>query len=230
MKQTNSALRPRAWIAAIALMYASAGLAPAIVVIEEDETEFMAQVQPGYYLEDFETGFGGGGQGNSIPLSENGFSYVISSAQGLFLNLLEFKFTRWISNLDLHEPITITFSGAPVTALGGNFFLTLATEEATAGSFILELNDGTQYTVNSQPQSASSQPFVGFISSEPITSLTLMPPADFGDYVTLDNLIVGAAIPEPVGTTVAVAAGLLGLGLWRWRRAARARRTSLLHP
>jgi hypothetical protein len=222
MKEMKKALGGGAWIAGVAVMYAG-WPAHAIVVIEQDHAAFMSQLLPGHHTEDFE-GFTGGQQPASIPRSANDFSYTLSAPNGLFINQQDFKFSQWLSIYDANDAITVTFTGPPVTAVGGNFFLTLFFQEtATAGTFIVQLNDGTQHVVSSLPESAGAQPFVGFLSTDPITSLTVLPPGDPLEpgVVTMDNLVVGTAIPEPGEMAIVAAVGLAGLGAFRWRRTRR---------
>jgi len=96
--------------------------------------------------------------------------------------------------------LTITFTGAPVTAIGGNvwgqMFQNLTSIEMNLQpptTIRIELDDGTieSFTATSQ------QDFRGFVSTRPIHSLTFSAPeADIdGNYQwgVFDNLVVGSA-------------------------------------
>jgi hypothetical protein len=79
----------------------------------------------------------------------------------------------------------------------------------------LTLSDGTSTTFT--PTSFADS-FRGFTSNVGISSLTFGAPGA-GRYATLDNFVVGRAVPEP-GTMAIMAVGLAGLFAARRRRAA----------
>jgi len=80
-----------------------------------------------------------------------------------------------------------------VTAVGGEFFITNVDNFFLIAPVTITLSDGTITTYTP----ASRWEFRGFVSEGPIiTSLILSAPG-VGNYNTLDNLIVGAAVPEP---------------------------------
>jgi hypothetical protein len=96
--------------------------------------------------------------------------------------------------------LTITFTGAPVTAIGGNIwgqmFQNLTSIEMNLQpptTIRIELDDGTVETFTA----TSQQDFRGFVSTRPIRSIPVSAPeADIdGNYVwgVFDNLVVGSA-------------------------------------
>jgi hypothetical protein len=96
--------------------------------------------------------------------------------------------------------LTITFTGAPVTAIGGNIwgqmFQNLTSIEMNLQpptTIRIELDDGTVETFTA----TSQQDFRGFVSTRPIHSLAISAPdADIdGNYQwgVFDNLVVGSA-------------------------------------
>ena len=77
------------------------------------------------------------------------------------------------------------------------------------------LNDGTKQKLTATI--GNLQPFVGFISSKPLTSLVLTFPTT-GNYATINNLVVVAAVPEPGVATIFVAISIAGVYLLLARR------------
>jgi hypothetical protein len=110
--------------------------------------------------------------------------------------------------------IVISFTGAPVYAVGGNFWLTDVGFNTAAGSLGIVLADGLatlDTLVNATPST-----FRGFVSVSPIVSITFTPA---GEFATLDNLYIGgapavAAVPAPGATLI----GALGTGIIGWIR------------
>ena len=109
------------------------------------------------------------------------------------------------------ESFTLTFTGN-VTAVGGTFFLTDINFTPIAGASVTATLATGQTIVLASTASYGTEPFGGFTSTTPITSLTLSAPAmnTGGTFVfnTLDNLIISgtAAVPEP-GTWALLASG-----------------------
>jgi hypothetical protein len=68
--------------------------------------------------------------------------------------------------------------------------------------------------------------FAGFTTSSPIKSLSITesPVPVFFDYPTVDNLIVGVAVPEPASLTLTGAAVLCLAAYSRWRKRTRSPR------
>lgn len=183
------------------LMAAAVTAAPAMAAVYTDSASFLAQVQPGFYFNNFNSV--GAGPVASLNFSSGGFAYTVSAfgpgSQQLFNN------PGLISTDSALDAIRITFTSGNVTAVGGNFFSSDINFNAIAASVTVALSDGQSVTFNS----SSANDFRGFTSTQTITSLTIdaldVPGGAFA-WSTLDNLYVGQAIPAPG------AMALLGLG------------------
>lgn len=180
-----------------------------------DQASFLANVQPGYYLETFDSLPGYTDLGPSVSFSGNGFSYDATNPDGLYTTTPTMSGDVALSTYDSGQSITITFTGAPVTAVGGDIYGSDISGNYTAGAITMQLDDGSSITLpNPSPTS-----FAGFIASSPIASVTIFPEGfDPGYYATLNNLIVGvSAVPEPSNRIFGALAGLAGMG-YAWRR------------
>jgi hypothetical protein len=80
---------------------------------------FLPNVEPGAFLNTFSSGGNGGSAAiPSLDFSGSGFSYAVTAeASGLFAE------NATVGNWNSVEPVVFTFTGTPVTAIGGNFFL-----------------------------------------------------------------------------------------------------------
>jgi hypothetical protein len=129
----------------------------------------------------------------------------------------------FLTTFDLTVPnlgIRANFTSGNVTAVGADFFITDNFGDATSGAFTIELSDGT-----SQMFSVSGfRLFVGFVSDTPITSLSFGNISDApGAYApALDNVQVGAAVPELSETVAFAGLGLLAFAAIRRVRARKA--------
>lgn len=100
------------------------------------------------------------------------------------------------------ERFVITFTGA-VTGVGGTFFLTDSAFDPVAGASLMATLATGETLVLASTNSYGTEPFGGFTSTVPITSLTLTAPFQTTNgtaaFLALDNLYVSgtAAIPEP---------------------------------
>ena len=110
--------------------------------------------------------------------------------------------------------MTVAFTSGNVTAVGGTFIQSDAGENPLAGTFHVILSDGTDQSVTSL--GSGTQPFTGFTTTSPtfITSMTVSSPGA-GSFATLENLTVGAAVPEPQHYAMAAGLGLLAFGAFR---------------
>jgi hypothetical protein len=198
-------------------MLAGSSVSARADIIYTNQASFLANVQPGFYLETFDTeGFPNFG---SIPtptvFSQNGFTYSANTPgpNGLF-TLFEPPGGPSIalSTTDPDVPIVISFTSGNVTAVGGTFFLADTTGNIINGNVTVTLDDGTSVTLANQDVSS----FLGITTSSPISSLTFdvsNGPQPGNEFVTMDNFYVGSAVPEP--STLALAGvGLATVGGW----------------
>lgn len=199
----TSALR----LVAIASATLFAGASQATTTFHTDTSTFLDALIGGAYTESF----------NGLdPLVEPsvfsglGFSYELSAPGGLYAS------GRDVGTNLPEKTLTITFTGRPVSAVGGNFFGTDINPDFLPETLLISLSDGTAVTWS--PVAKSN--FLGFTSTVAITSMTLEF-ADFyiGRYVTVDNLTVGVSpVPEP-GQWALLAMGLGALSLLKRRSA-----------
>lgn len=145
--------------------------------------------------------------------SSGAFAYTLSAAGGLYSN------GDFIGTNLPNDALTITFTGAPVTAIGGNFYATNISDIFQSVAITATLSNGTSTTYTP----GSTATFRGVTTDLAITSLILSAPGA-GLYVGLDNFFVGTAavtstVPEPASLGL-LGAGLIGLAAMRRRRAA----------
>jgi hypothetical protein len=131
-------------------------------------------------------------------------------------------------------------TGAPVTAIGGDFYLADGIGDVEFGDTSLILNDGTQVSLNFSP--GASIPFVGFISDPGTTITSLRMRATYVSvpfpgyqpfpFNSVDNLVVGQAIPraataapEPGSLALLAIAGLTAVTIVAARRQVRRRKS-----
>jgi hypothetical protein len=198
--------------------------------IYTDQAAFLAAVESGYYLEDFDstaTGFDAG----PISYSDGTFSYDVSATNGLvpFANPGDAG-DIWMGPNTATNPLIFTMTGGNVTAVGGYFFPTDLSGGPSTTNVIATLDNGDEFSVLTN----SSTNFIGFTTLSSIVSLSLSVDNSGAGvtqpfrWPTANDLIVGNAsvgvIPEP-GSIVLGASGLafVGLGLAR-RRISRSRR------
>ncbi|MEP7044928.1 MAG: hypothetical protein ABI843_17830, partial [Dokdonella sp.] len=163
-----------------------------------DRTAFLGGVAAG----DYENGFDDLG-GSVVPQpprsysdAASGIAYTISSYPNLD-NLWFYPGFMSVGNSIDH--LVVTFTGAPVTAVGGDFFADAGGDGEIvpnqAMTITLTLSDGTSQTFSTI--SAGQDDFRGYTSSQPIVSLSIDAPVppdqlDF-NWSALDDLIVGNA-------------------------------------
>jgi hypothetical protein len=167
----------------------------------DDRDAFLAAVAPGYEENAF-TALRTGYVNGPLPFG-SAYTYAVTAAphndNGDFY-LFDGAGELSTASASDASTLTITFTGAPVTALGGNVwgqlfdsFTSVERNLQPATTIRIELDDGTVETFTAMSQ----QDFRGFIATQPIHSLTLSAPeagAD-GDFVwgVFDNLVVGRA-------------------------------------
>lgn len=167
----------------------------------DDRDAFMTDVAPDYETNGF-TALRTGYVHGPLPFG-SAYPYAVTAAPTNDIgDFYLFDGAGELSNVFASDTstLTITFTGAPVTAIGGNvwgqMFQNLTSIEMNLQpptTIRIELDDGTieMFTATSQ------QDFRGFVSTRPIHSLTFSAPqADIdGNYMwsVFDNLVVGRA-------------------------------------
>lgn len=199
--------------AAVLLAVALIGLgSSARADLYTDQPSFLAHVAPGYYLETFNSLPSYSDLGPSLAFSGGGFSYTASAPGDLFSVTPTGGTTALFTNFAT-SPLTFSFTSSNVTAVGGFIFPTDNPGDAVAGAITATLNDGSTISY----ASANLSSFAGFTSLIPILSLTLTT-SDPSLFPTVDNLIVGTAVPEPSSLVVAAVVGAVGLVIHSKRR------------
>jgi len=175
-------------------------------IIFTDSGSFLNLVQPVRFL----NAFSSGGVPNpvaavpSIDYTGSGFSYTVTAEGGLYVD------NATIGNWVAAFPVVFNFTGNPVTAIGGNFYLTnIGGTLQNNLPVTIQLSDGTIETFIA----STADEYRGFISTGPaITSMTLTPPTPFTDrFYNVDNLTVGTAVPEPTTIGLIATAGAIAL-------------------
>ncbi len=178
--------------AAVATAAASAG------TVYTDSTSFLGNVAAGYFLNDFASVTEGSTA--DITGSFNGFGYTISGVTGPLYNG-----NGNVSIASSYDSIEVTFTGNPVTAIGGNFWAHDGSPVASDITILLSDGTGTTFSVSGPSD------FRGFTSSVAISSMVVS--TDGGAaWAFMDNLYVGTAISVvPVPTAAWAGLGLLGV-------------------
>lgn len=203
-------------VALAVLLCAVSSAAQASIVLYTDQAAFLAAVTaPG--VDTFDDL---GPQFYDSPLARMAgpYAYTASAPNGLFG--AGNPGDAWLSsNL---QPDTITFSNfsANISAFGGNFFASDAAGQFTPGNVVLTAVDGVSLTY--QVNNATTDSFVGFVSTTPLLSVLLS--TDGGQYwSTANNVTLAspvAAVPEPGAFGMVLGGlGIVGLMTRRRRRA-----------
>lgn len=153
--------------------------------------DFLNNTLPGYYHEDFAGVPTGGPHGLLSFGPVNGFSYTVDTVNGSGL----FNDPGLVSTTNVNDLIRITFTGDPVTAVGGTFWGTDLNYDPVLANVVLTLSDGTvePYTT------MEANTFRGFTTTgAPITSLTIDATGLIENaWPTMGELYVGQVIPAP---------------------------------
>lgn len=163
-----------------------------LVTVYDNLADFLAVLSPTYYFDDFSWVDWGTISDPSWTFGPvNGYSYTVSAPGNVF------SIPGAISTNSPLDPLTIVFDGAPVTAVGGDFFCTDFDGNPVSANTILTLDDGTVVTL------AYPTVFAGFTSDVPIVSLTIATDNVDNVWVAFDNFYVGE-----MGTVATEAASL----------------------
>jgi hypothetical protein len=148
-----------------------------------DRTEFLTHVAAGFFENDFADAVPG--PSDPIDYTSGGWAYTVAASTDQLYND-----TGLISTNLAADQIVVTFTGDPVTAVGGNFWASDISVVPTGTDVTLSLSDGTLETFTS----TGPTDFRGFTTAGPVTSLTVEAPDDVVTaWPTMDNLIVGAS-------------------------------------
>jgi len=158
---------------------------------------FLAATADGY-AEDHYTGLRTGFLHGPIEFDNGTFTYsVFTQDNPLNKSLFLFPGAGVLSTASSGDQVTLTFTGAPVTAVGGNFMGALFNlnqrPPVPSATIVLTLDDGSTESFTA----SSLDNFRGFISSKLILSLSIASP-DIdanGDipWGVVDNVVVGRA-------------------------------------
>lgn len=182
---------------------AVASSAFAVTTVHTTQAAFLANIQAGFFLNSFADSGSGAFPSYSASGGSGPFAYTIT-AVGAGTNQL-YNDPGLISTDSALDRIRVQFTGAAVTAVGGNMWGTDINFIAVPGATItVGLSDGTMETF----AGASATTFRGYTSTTALTFIEIDAPEIGATNVwsTLDNLYVGRAIPTPG------AAALLGMG------------------
>ena len=178
------------------------------IITYTNETNFEAQLQSGYYLEDW----------NYDPwyslepeisepqsFSSGVWSYDISSPGA---NGLSGQPTYGaVAPYRIGSNLQVSFTGTLPTAVGGIFWATdINGNNISNATVTINFANGDSDTYN---DTSNYPDFTGFISDTQISSITITN----GNWATMDHLYVGNVVPVPA----TILLGLLGLGVGGWK-------------
>ena len=189
---------------AAAVAFAAGSAFAGSATVYTDVASFLANVAPGYYLNQFNDAVPG--PSPDLMYSQNGFSYNVGTQVGAVSGL--YNDSGLISTDNATDSIVVDFSSGNVFAVGGNFWATDISVFPTGTAMTVSLSDGTSVSYTS----TGPNDFRGFISDVAISSITIEAPDGAAPFwATMDNLYVGAAVPAPGAAAVLGLAGLAGV-------------------
>jgi len=121
----------------------------------------------------------------------------------------------WLSSNVAFDSIVFNFPSGTVYGVGGSFFPTNFNGAFVAGDVVLQTNDLTTYTLSASAVSS----FVGFVSTDPITSLsvTSVQPGGSVTWPTINDLVVAkqksTAVPETGSSLLGFMLVVAGMGV-----------------
>lgn len=197
----------------------SVGNAHAAFATYTEEATFLNLLQPGYFQDNFDGVTLGSIQGASSTRTGGDFSVTYTAS---FDTL--FSIPGGMSTASSDANLIATLSGSDIFAVGGYFFLTNFNgnvEPFPGESITATASNGIDADAPLTNLDNSATNFFGWISTTPITTVTVSGSSEFN---SLDNFIVGAAdapapAPEP-GTLALLALGAAGLMRRRKQRLA----------
>lgn len=183
------------------------GTAAAHATWYTNEADFVAAIDPTYYLEEFD-GFSDG-----VPLDGsqttwdapggNGYGWTASAVNGLY------SFPSEISTNLPNDPLDFTFTGNTVPAFGGQIGNTDIHGALIPGVCTITLSDNTTHSIDF---SGATDGFLAWAGPQAIASVELTSTSGESDnYVKLSHAYTGTVpVPEPV-TASTLALGVLAL-------------------
>lgn len=159
--------------------------------VYESRGAFLAAVAPGFHENPFDNLHPSGASFEPALHyidPPTGLAYTIDSLP--FANHLSFG-EGVVRIAHPRGRLVVTFTGSPVTAVGGNFYSATSDAIPFIGEWVvLKLDDGTI----EMHRTTGSEDFRGFTSTVPITSITIDAPKPLHwSTPALDNLIIGTA-------------------------------------
>ena len=206
----------------ISAVAAVSAVSPASASIYTTEASFLAAIQPGSYLNDF-NGYKGaynflGGIQSFTDGSGKSYDFT-APAGGLYaVSPTQTGLDGAISTLNSGDPLTATFTGSSaITAVGGFFFSTADNGDFIASTVTVTLDNGTTVSI---PQNNPTLDFLGFTSTVPILSITTTS-GDPSAFPTVDHFYAASAVatvPEPASLVIWSLLGSLAIGLGWYRQ------------
>jgi hypothetical protein len=167
-----------------------------------NEAAFVAATTGPMYIEDFSNfTFGNplnGSQTTWTAPGGNGYGFDAGAPGGLYSNISALS-----TNL-ANDPLTLTFTGSPVTAFGGRVANSDISGNIIPGTITLLMSNGDTQSVTM----TSTETFIGWVGPTSVASVSMTAAGTTNNWVQLDHAMLGAgAVPEPASMTA------LGLGV-----------------
>lgn len=199
-----------AYAVATLMVLAAANAASAVTTIYTDESSFLGAIGFDYYLEDFSSFSYGSSQDASLNFGPtNGFSYTVAASSSTL-----YSGPGNMSTNNATAALVFTFTGSPVTAVGGFFWPTDMGGNSLVGRIDLTLSDGTVLNLTN----TDFDTFSGFVTDGPAFTSIVIASEQGGvsyQWPTADHLYVGQAMPAAVPAPGALGLVVLGAGLLR---------------
>lgn len=163
-----------------------------------NEALFLAAIDGTYYLEDFSNFTFGNPLNGSQPTwsapGANGYGWDASAANGLWSN------DSALSTGTSNDPLTLTFTGSPVTAFALNIANSDINGALIPGDSTVSLSNGASNMLTL----GAAEGFLGWVGNDVLTSATLSATSgEPNNWVQADHVYTGAAaVPEPASMAV----------------------------